>query len=176
MTTFDLDLTKYSLGWSDEAEYAFTPEKGLNESVVEQISWWKGEPDWMRQTRLRSLRTFEKKPMAPWFASLPASPGCSLVTTQMKPNAVCRTGLAPANVSLAKMSSADVPGSNTASMGPEASAGSEDFRINTAKSGQFERTLRGGSDMDVAVQVGASEYDDDRRVRPLGRPSIDRCR
>jgi len=69
MTSFDLDLTKYSLGWSDEAEYAFTPEKGLNEGVVEQISWWKGEPDWMRQMRLRSLRTFEKKPMAPWFAA-----------------------------------------------------------------------------------------------------------
>jgi len=69
MTTFDLDLTKYSLGWSDEAEYAFTPVKGLNDGVVEQISWWKGEPDWMRQLRLRSLRTFEKKPMAPWFAT-----------------------------------------------------------------------------------------------------------
>ena len=67
MTSFDLDLTKYSLGWSDEAEYAFTPEKGLNKSVIEQISWWKGEPKWMRDLRLRSLTTFEKKPMAPWF-------------------------------------------------------------------------------------------------------------
>jgi Fe-S cluster assembly protein SufB len=67
MTSFDLDLTKYSLGWSVEAEYAFTPEKGLNKSVIEQISWWKGEPKWMRDLRLRSLTTFEKKPMAPWF-------------------------------------------------------------------------------------------------------------
>ncbi len=32
------------------------------------MCWWKGEPDWMRQFRLRSLRTFERKPMAPWFA------------------------------------------------------------------------------------------------------------
>ena len=24
MTTFDLDLSKYKLGWSDEVEYAFT--------------------------------------------------------------------------------------------------------------------------------------------------------
>ena len=67
MTSFDLDLSKYSLGWSDEAEYAFTPEKGLNKSVIEQISWWKGEPKWMRDLRLRSLTTFERKPMAPWF-------------------------------------------------------------------------------------------------------------
>ncbi|MEY4147240.1 MAG: hypothetical protein RL278_796, partial [Actinomycetota bacterium] len=38
VTAFDLDLSKYSLGWSDEAEYAFKPEKGLNKQVIEQIS------------------------------------------------------------------------------------------------------------------------------------------
>ncbi len=68
MTSFDLDLSKYQLGWSDEVEYAFTPAKGINEGVVEQISWWKGEPRWMANFRRRSLRTFERKPMAPWFA------------------------------------------------------------------------------------------------------------
>ena len=31
MTTFDLDLSKYSLGWSDDnVEYAFKPHKGLD--------------------------------------------------------------------------------------------------------------------------------------------------
>ncbi len=55
MTSFDLDLTKYSLGWSDQVDYAFEPEKGLSDRVVEQISWWKGEPKWMTQYRLRSL-------------------------------------------------------------------------------------------------------------------------
>ena len=49
MTSFDLDLTKYQLGWSDEVEYAFAPAKGINAGVVEQISWWKGEPRWMTQ-------------------------------------------------------------------------------------------------------------------------------
>ena len=68
MTSFDLDLTKYSLGWSDEVEYAFAPEKGLNPGVVDQISWWKGEPRWMTNMRLRALKLFERKPMAPWFA------------------------------------------------------------------------------------------------------------
>ena len=47
MTTFDLDLSKYDLGWSDQVEYAFTPQKGIDPGVVEQISWWKGEPQWM---------------------------------------------------------------------------------------------------------------------------------
>jgi Fe-S cluster assembly protein SufB len=60
MTSFDLDLSKYSLGWSDEVEYAFTPAKGINEGVVDQISWWKGEPRWMSQFRQRSLKMFEK--------------------------------------------------------------------------------------------------------------------
>ena len=40
MTTFDLDLSKYSLGWSDDnVEYAFKPHKGLDAAVVDQISW-----------------------------------------------------------------------------------------------------------------------------------------
>ncbi|MEK9938510.1 MAG: hypothetical protein VW552_07235, partial [Ilumatobacter sp.] len=30
MTTFDLDLSKYQLGWNDEVEYAFDPVKGLH--------------------------------------------------------------------------------------------------------------------------------------------------
>jgi Fe-S cluster assembly protein SufB len=68
MTTFDLDLSKYDLGWSDEVEYAFTPEKGISPGVVDQISWWKGEPRWMTQFRQRSLKLFERKPMAEWFA------------------------------------------------------------------------------------------------------------
>jgi len=65
----ELDLSKYKLGWSDEVEYAFEPEKGLNDDVVEQISWWKGEPDWMRRNRLRALSVFERKPMLTWFST-----------------------------------------------------------------------------------------------------------
>jgi Fe-S cluster assembly protein SufB len=68
VTSFDLDLSKYNLGWSDEVEYAFTPEKGLNDGVVDQISWWKGEPSWMTKFRQRSLKMFDRKPMAEWFA------------------------------------------------------------------------------------------------------------
>jgi Fe-S cluster assembly protein SufB len=63
-----LDLNRYQLGWRDDVEYAFVPEKGLNAAVVEQISWWKGEPEWMRSKRLRALTTFNAKPMLPWFA------------------------------------------------------------------------------------------------------------
>ncbi len=69
MSTFDLDLSKYSLGWNDaDIEYAFKPVKGLDDGVVDQISWWKGEPNWMATRRQRALRLFERKPMAEWFA------------------------------------------------------------------------------------------------------------
>jgi Fe-S cluster assembly protein SufB len=69
MATTDLDLDRYKLGWFDrDVEYAFTPKKGVNEDVVREISWWKGEPDWMTQFRLKALRNFERMPMKPWFA------------------------------------------------------------------------------------------------------------
>ncbi|MDQ6725757.1 MAG: Fe-S cluster assembly protein SufB [Actinomycetota bacterium] len=68
MATTELDLGKYQLGWSDVEDYVFKPKKGLNEDIVNEMSWMKGEPEWMRQFRLRSLRMFERKPMAPWFA------------------------------------------------------------------------------------------------------------
>ena len=29
MTTVDIDLGSYQLGWSDEEDYVFKPEKGL---------------------------------------------------------------------------------------------------------------------------------------------------
>src|SRR5256714_3638185 len=68
MATTDLDLGRYSLGWSDAEDYVFKPKKGLNEDIVREMSWMKGEPDWMLKFRLRALRNFEKKPMAEWFA------------------------------------------------------------------------------------------------------------
>ena len=68
MATRELDLGKYKLGWSDVEDYVFRPEKGVNEATVRDISWWKGEPDWMTQFRLKALKHFERKPMLPWFA------------------------------------------------------------------------------------------------------------
>jgi Fe-S cluster assembly protein SufB len=69
MATTDLDIGRYKLGWSDaDVDYAFTPKKGINEDVVREISWWKGEPDWMTQYRLKAYRHFMKRPMARWFA------------------------------------------------------------------------------------------------------------
>ena len=62
----DLDLGKYALGWSDAEDYVFKPKRGLDVDMVQDMSWMKGEPDWMREFRLRSLKSFEKRPMPSW--------------------------------------------------------------------------------------------------------------
>src|SRR5881275_1188392 len=60
----------YSPGFHMAENYAFKSERGLNRKVVEQISEMKGEPDWMRKFRLKSLDLFEKRPMPTWGADL----------------------------------------------------------------------------------------------------------
>jgi len=62
----DLDLSKYKLGWSDAEDYVFKPKKGLNEDIIREMSWMKGEPDWMLDFRLKSYRAFERRPMPSW--------------------------------------------------------------------------------------------------------------
>ncbi len=61
-----VDLSKYKLGWSDEEDYVFKPEKGLNTAIIEEMSWMKGEPDWMRKFRMKSYDRFLKRPMPTW--------------------------------------------------------------------------------------------------------------
>lgn len=66
MTALDLDLSKYKLGWSDKEDYVYKPKRGLSESIVREMSWMKGEPKWMLDFRLKSLKTFERRPMPKW--------------------------------------------------------------------------------------------------------------
>ncbi len=66
MAVTDLDLGRYKLGWSDAEEYVFKPKRGLSADIVNEMSWMKGEPDWMRDRRLKALRHFERRPMPTW--------------------------------------------------------------------------------------------------------------
>ena len=52
MAVQDLDLGRYKLGWSDAEDYVFKPKRGLDEDILREMSWMKGEPDWMLQYRL----------------------------------------------------------------------------------------------------------------------------
>ncbi len=46
-----------------DAKVVFSTGKGLNEEVVKAISEHKGEPEWMKEYRLKALKAFEKMPM-----------------------------------------------------------------------------------------------------------------
>jgi Fe-S cluster assembly protein SufB len=67
MATTALDLDRYKLGWSDvEDYYVYKPKKGLSEEIIREMSWMKGEPDWMTNRRLKALRHFQRRPMPTW--------------------------------------------------------------------------------------------------------------
>jgi len=66
---FDTEQQEYP-GFHMAENYVFKSERGLSAKIVEQISEMKGEPDWMRKFRLKSLALFEKRPMPTWGADL----------------------------------------------------------------------------------------------------------
>lgn len=61
---------EYQYGFSKPENYVFKSRKGLDRSVVEQISSMKSEPEWMREFRLRALEIFFSKKMPTWGADL----------------------------------------------------------------------------------------------------------
>ena len=63
-------LSGYQYGWHDSDAAGAAAQRGLSEAVVRHISELKGEPEWMRDLRLKALRLFGKKPMPTWGAEL----------------------------------------------------------------------------------------------------------
>ena len=53
-------------GFHDEEQHVFKIRKGLDRSIVEEISKMKGEPQWMTDYRLNALEIFEQKPLPTW--------------------------------------------------------------------------------------------------------------
>ncbi len=67
----ELELTtEYKYGFRDPDRAVFRTEKGLSRRVIEQISEAKGEPDWMREIRLKAYEIFLSKPMPTWGGDL----------------------------------------------------------------------------------------------------------
>jgi len=54
----------------NKKSYVFKTKKGLNETIVKQISEQKNEPGWMTDIRLRALSIFYEKKMPTWGADL----------------------------------------------------------------------------------------------------------
>ena len=70
-TPVDVGVGEYKYGFHDsEEEYAFKGKRGLSAEVVEEISRMKGEPEWMRDFRLKAFRHFQARPVPTWGADL----------------------------------------------------------------------------------------------------------
>ncbi len=69
-TEFLEDLGDYKYGFHDPENFVFKAKKGLDASVVAEISQRKGEPEWMLEFRLKALDHFQKRPMPNWGADL----------------------------------------------------------------------------------------------------------
>ena len=70
MTNGVIVPTDYKYGFSKPENYVFKSRRGLDKSVVEQISEMKNEPKWVREARLRALEIFWSKKMPTWGADL----------------------------------------------------------------------------------------------------------
>jgi Fe-S cluster assembly protein SufB len=76
MTTPEVELKRLGseyaekYGFRDPEQYVFKARMGLDREVVEQISWIKNEPEWMREFRLKALEYFLRRPMPTWGADL----------------------------------------------------------------------------------------------------------
>jgi Fe-S cluster assembly protein SufB len=68
--TLGIDLDTYKYGFRDEENYVFKARKGLDHEIVDQISYMKGEPAWMRALRHRALDIFFSKPTPTWGGDL----------------------------------------------------------------------------------------------------------
>src|SRR5919201_504074 len=70
VTSKDLQKTEYRYGFHDPDNYIFKSQRGLSPQIVEEISRYKNEPEWMRKFRLRALQIFQRKPLPMWGANL----------------------------------------------------------------------------------------------------------
>ncbi len=62
---------KEKFGFHDsESDYAYKAPKGLSREVVESISDYKNEPQWMREFRLKALEHFYSRPTPKWGGNL----------------------------------------------------------------------------------------------------------
>jgi Fe-S cluster assembly protein SufB len=53
-----------------ESGYVYKAPKGLSREIVESISEYKGEPQWMREFRLKALEHFQARPTPTWGGNL----------------------------------------------------------------------------------------------------------
>jgi len=63
-------ITQADYGVKDPEDYVFKSQKGLSQTVIEEISSWKNEPDWMLKFRKKALKHFFARPYPKWGPDL----------------------------------------------------------------------------------------------------------
>lgn len=67
----DINTTyKQKYGFAKPEVFVFKSKKGLNPDIIREISYQKGEPEWMRDFRLRAYEIFLQKSQPTWGANL----------------------------------------------------------------------------------------------------------
>lgn len=61
---------EYKYGFADKDVSVYRTKKGISKEIVEEISLIKGEPEWMREFRVKAFEAFEQKKMPTWGADL----------------------------------------------------------------------------------------------------------
>ena len=68
----EVAIDSYKFGFHFPDKSVFKSRKGIDTEIINQISDYKNEPDWMRTFRLKAFETFLRKPMPNWGADLSA--------------------------------------------------------------------------------------------------------
>ena len=64
----DIDRSIYDI--KDKENDAYRMEDGLTPEIIEKLSKEKGDPEWMREFRLKSLETYNEMPLPHWGPSI----------------------------------------------------------------------------------------------------------
>src|SRR5919197_2502021 len=86
MAAYLAESTEYQYGFHDDNRPVFKAKRGLSCEVVEEISYMKNEPDWMRKFRLRALEMFERRPMPNWGSPALADLDFATIYYYLKPS------------------------------------------------------------------------------------------
>ncbi|MCD6402216.1 MAG: Fe-S cluster assembly protein SufB [Anaerolineales bacterium] len=61
---------EYKYGFRDPDTYVFKSQRGLSKEIIEQISYMKGEPEWMLEFRLKAYEHYKSRPIPTWGGDL----------------------------------------------------------------------------------------------------------
>ncbi len=66
----DIDRSMYDFRYEEKDTDFYKIQEGLTPEIVEEISKKKGDPEWMREFRLKSLEIYNKKQVPQWGPSI----------------------------------------------------------------------------------------------------------